>query len=145
MVKKEVQYYGPEDLLTDYKNYGVHRHSFVIEIFNARYIKMAKILGSDLSTQAEKKDIKNSQMYQDFLGIPPAAYYRRRTHGPGDNDDTRYYVVSDKILNRKEIFDYINYLTILEDEDNEEILGFGGSDDRHTLKVHASTADEISV
>lgn len=119
MVKKEICYYGPQDLLNDYKNFGIHRHAFVPEIFSPRYLKIAQKLGSDLTPANEKRDILNSTDYFKLMAVPPGAYQRRRTTVLGfdkHSETNKFYLVYPKLLNAKEIREFKEF----DDEDDEE-------------------------
>ena len=114
-VKKELCYYGPQELLYDYKTYGVHRFPFVPQIFDKRFLKMAEYLGSDVVSQKDKKSFIASKDYQKLLSIPPGAYYRKKFY---ENEKRSYYVVYKNILNKKELALYNEELK--QEESDEE-------------------------
>ena len=113
----EICYYGPKDLLNDYRKNGMHRAAFVTDIFPPKYLEIAKKIGSDVVPLREKREIMKSPLYKKFLTIPAGAYQRQEWKG--------MYLVENKIINAKEVSQYQKFLDSLDDSEISEELGVG--------------------
>lgn len=115
--RKEMCYYGPEDLIKDYEMYGVHRLPIAAKIFKQKYIDLACEIGSDKTPIKRKKELRKSDDFLRLMSIPPAAYYRKMWRKKGG---VTYYVATDKLLNASEINLHNKHLEEEEyDSDNE--------------------------
>ena len=107
-----IGYYGPENLLSDYQLYGIHRLTIASAAFSDKYISLARELGSDLVSVTKKRQLKRSETYKKLLSFPPVAY-KKEKYKCGDKI---VYVVDNNILNKKQLKYHEKYINELEED-----------------------------
>lgn len=96
------RFYGPAELLSDYRNHGNCRSSIFAKYFTTNEHDMARRLGSDMTSVSDKNTIRRSEAYFKFLNGQSFKYDVLPW------EDTTYY----DIIDRQNVVDK-------EDEDDE--------------------------